>query len=86
MRELGPLNLSENKTAGLEVPLEYLLLKGGVPPSDAKNAARLIVYGFRGLLVSWAHDLVPSEIFLTEASLIAETIAEAAVARHLLNT
>ena len=86
LRELGPLNVSENKTAGLEAPLEYLLLEGGVPSSDAENAARLIVYGFRGLLVSWAHDLVPSEIFLTEASLIAETIAGAAVARHLLNT
>ena len=80
--EIGPLNLSQNKTAGLEVPLEQILTSSGLLPATAEQTARLIVYAFRGLLLSWAHELVPNEAFTAEAALISRTIAGAAIREH----
>lgn len=80
-------SLSENKTAGLEVPLEHLLLKGVITFDVALQAARVINYGIRGLLVSRALGLLPDDEFTPQAQLLARRVLElllptAPAARH----
>ena len=54
LRELGPLHLADNKGAGIEALLEPQLTASGFDARGAAEAARLIVYAFRGVLISWA--------------------------------
>lgn len=82
LQEVGPLNLSENKTAGLEVLCGNLLEASGVPLESAKEAGRMINYGFRGVLVSWAHGLVRNEDLEAEAKIVAQIIAKEVTAKH----
>ena len=79
LRELGPLHLADNKGAGIEALLEPGLLASGLDPEGAAEAARLIVYSFRGVLLSWAHGLVPDEQFASDAALATNRLVEAAI-------
>ena len=82
LQEIGPLNLSKNKTAGLEVLCGNLLEASGVPLQSAQEAGRMINYGFRGVLVSWAHGLVRNEDLEAEAKKVAQIIAEEVTSKH----
>jgi len=82
LRELGPLHLAANKGAGIEAYLEPALLASGLDTREAAETARLIVYGFRGVLLSWAHGLVTDEEFATDTLLTTARIVEAAVIAH----
>jgi AcrR family transcriptional regulator len=72
LRELGPLEFAEHRRLGLHELLRPRL--ENVPSLRYDSAvdlvARLIVYGFRGVLLSWAHHMIGDEEFATDAELI----------------
>ena len=74
LSELGPLRIYENMPQGLAVPLERLLLKGGSKFEVAQHTAHLIVLGFRGIMVSWAHGLVDDNELETHAIALARAV------------
>ncbi len=72
LRELGPLEFAEHRGLGLE---ELLLPRlHNVEPfqseGSARIVARMIIYGFRGVLLSWAHLLIADDQFLGDSELI----------------
>jgi len=76
LRELGPLDFAENRGSGLE---QLLLprLRNVVSLDDdsaARTVAQLIVYGFRGVLLSWAHLLISDTAFHRDAELITRSL------------
>lgn len=77
LRELGPLHLDESKGAGMADLLLPRLIAAGAGPVAADEAARLIVYAFRGVLLSWAHDLITDDEFRTDAELVTRRLATA---------
>ena len=76
LRELGPLDFAEHRGSGLE---QLLLprLRNVVSLDDdsaARTVAQLIVYGFRGVLLSWAHLLISDTTFRRDAELITRSL------------
>lgn len=71
LRELGPLEFAEHRGLGLE---ELLLPRLNNEPfqseGSARIVARMIIYGFRGVLLSWAHLLIADDQFLGDSELI----------------
>lgn len=72
LRELGPLEFGEHRRIGLHELLRPRLenipsLRHGTA-SDL--VARMIVYGFRGVLLSWAHRMIGDDEFAADAELI----------------
>ena len=82
LREIGPLNLSENKTTGTAELCATLLEAGGIPSQSAQEAGRMINYCWRGILVSWAHGLINDEDLQRETKTASKSIAEAVITRH----
>ncbi len=77
MRELGPIDLDGHRGLGefLSPLLDGVDFRDG---HDADEVVRLIVYGFRGVLFSWAHGLVDDERFAIDGPLLAQHIVTAA--------
>lgn len=82
LQDLGPSNLSENKTSGLDALCATLLEASGIPSQSAQEAGRMINYGWRGVLLSWAHGLIHDEDLQTEATMVARAIADVVTTRH----
>ena len=57
------------KGTGLAHLLRPRLSAAGASPSEACEAAQLIVYAFRGTLVSCAHGLISDECFRADSEL-----------------
>ena len=77
LRELGPLNLQQTKGAGVDDVIVPLLYAQGAAEDQAREAARLINYAFRGMIVSWAHGLISDARFRADTELAANRIAQA---------
>ena len=77
LRELGPLNLQQTKGAGVDDVIVPLLCAQGAAEDQAREAARLINYAFRGMIVSWAHGLISDARFRADTELAASRIAQA---------
>ena len=69
VREVPPLELTTAKGTGLAHLLRPRLSAAGASPREACEAAQLIVYAFRGTLVSWAHGLISDECFRADSEL-----------------
>lgn len=82
LSELGPLRLYENMPQGLAVPLERLLLKAGFKFDVAQHTAHLIVLGFRGIMISWAHGLVDDNELETHAVDLARTVTHGVASQN----
>jgi AcrR family transcriptional regulator len=69
LRELGPLQFSEHQGARIEdVLLPRVREIGDFEPGiTPESATRLLVYAFRGLLISWAHGLITDTDFANDA-------------------
>ena len=81
LRELGPLQFAENRELGLG----ELLLPRGRRLTDSDHEAdllvSLIVYGFRGVLMSWAHDLIDDDTFACDSKRLVRVLVTAPAAR-----
>ena len=77
LRELGPLHLDKTKGAGIADLLLPQLVDAGASPDAAAEAARLIGHAFRGVLVSWANELMTDDEFHTDAVLVTRRLANA---------
>ena len=77
LRELGPLNLHQTKGAGVDDVIVPLLCAQGATEDQAREAARLINYAFRGTILSWAHGLISDARFRADTELAANRIAQA---------
>ena len=77
LRELGPLNLAETKGDGIAGLLAPRLIAAGAAAPAAHEAARLIVYAYRGALISWAHGLIDDTQFRADSELAARRLVTA---------
>ena len=63
LRELGPLQFAENRRLGLAELLLPRVRRLTDSDHEADLLVSLIVYGFRGVLMSWAHGLIDDDTF-----------------------
>ena len=77
LRELGPLDLEQTKGTGVDDLIAPRLRAAGASEREAREAARLIVYAFRGTLVSWAHGLISDARFRADTELVTRRLAMA---------
>ena len=81
LRALGPLDFAGNRGLGLA---ELLLPRARwLTDSDHKAdlLVSLIVYGFRGVLMSWAHDLIDDDTFACDSKRLVRVLVTAPAAR-----
>jgi len=84
LRELGPLEFAENRGPGLEgllLPRVRNIASLQID-SEARTVAHMIVYGFRGVLLSWAHLLISDEQFRRDSELITRRLLPSDPARQ----
>jgi AcrR family transcriptional regulator len=79
LRELGPLRYTEHQGAGMgDVLLPRVRdLDDLRPDTTPESATRLLVYAFRGLLISWAHGLITDTEFADDARELAHRLLSA---------
>jgi AcrR family transcriptional regulator len=63
LRELGPLQFADNRKLGLAELLLPRARRLSGSDHEADLLVSLIVYGFRGVLMSWAHGLIDDDTF-----------------------
>lgn len=79
LRELGPLDLAETKGPGIAELIIPRLMAAGASKDHAREAARLVVYAYRGALVSWAHGLIDDDQFQSDTKLVTRHITTATI-------
>lgn len=69
LKELGPLELAENQRVGLGSVLAPLTgeLTAGTAGARGEELTRMLVYGYRGVLMSWVYGLVDDDGFRADA-------------------
>ncbi len=69
LRELGPLELAENQRVGLGSVLAPLVEEFVSRPAGnrGEELTKMLVYGYRGVLMSWVYGLVDDDGFRADA-------------------
>lgn len=79
LRELGPLQFTEYQGASMEDVLlpRVRAIDDLEPGTTPESATRLLVYAFRGLLISWAHDLITDADYVDDAGELGQRLLRA---------
>ncbi|NCG38004.1 MAG: TetR family transcriptional regulator [Actinobacteria bacterium] len=80
LRELGALQFADNRGLGLAELLLPRARRLTDSDQEADLLVSLIVYGFRGVLMSWAHDLIGDDTFARDSKRLVRVLVNAPAA------